>query len=117
MGNEPRDRWIGVGRWGLGLSVVAFSIWLLARDLDWSAGRALGAVDYRWVAAWIAAIVGTFFTRTCHWQALLWHTRVPARPAMTALLVGQMVNLALPMRSDDVARAAWIAPGTTDWLS
>jgi len=31
-------------------------------------------------------------------------------PTMTALLVGQVVNLVFPMRSGDVARAAWIAP-------
>ncbi|MGQ9711028.1 MAG: lysylphosphatidylglycerol synthase transmembrane domain-containing protein, partial [Anaerolineae bacterium] len=58
----------------------------------------------------VLAIVGTFFTRTRRWQALLWHTRVPLRPAMTALLVGQAVNLALPMRSGDVVRALWVAP-------
>ncbi|MFN3761911.1 MAG: lysylphosphatidylglycerol synthase transmembrane domain-containing protein [Anaerolineae bacterium] len=99
------------GRWMVGFGVAALSLWLLARDLDWSSvWQAFGAADYRWVAAGAAAIVGTFFTRTRRWQALLWHTRVPARPAMAALLVGQVVNLALPMRSGDVARAAWIAP-------
>lgn len=109
--DEPRTCWAEVGRWALGLGVAALSIWLLARDLDWSGVlQAFGAADYRWVAAGIAAIVGTFFTRTRRWQALLWHTRVPTRPAMTALLVGQVVNLALPMRSGDVVRAAWIAP-------
>jgi uncharacterized membrane protein YbhN (UPF0104 family) len=111
MRNETRTRWIEVARWVVGLSVAALSVWLLARDLDWSGVReALAAADYRWIVAGVLAIVGTFLTRTRRWQALLWHTRVPTRPAMTALLVGQVVNLALPMRSGDVARAAWIAP-------
>lgn len=109
--SEPRPQRKEIGRWALGFGVAALSLWLLVRDLDWSGvWRAFGAADYRWVAVGIAAIIGTFFTRTRRWQALLWHTRVPARPAMTALLVGQVVNLALPMRSGDVARAAWIAP-------
>lgn len=109
--SETRTRWIKTVRWVVGLGVAALSIWLLARDLDWSSvWRSFGAADYRWVAVGVAAILGTFFTRTRRWQALLWHTRVPTRPAMTALLVGQVVNLALPMRSGDVARAAWVAP-------
>lgn len=109
--SESRAFWVGIGRWGVGAAVAALSIWLLARDLDWlGVWRAFAAADYRWVAMGVAAILGTFFTRTRRWQALLWHTRVPTCPAMTALLVGQVVNLALPMRSGDVARAAWIAP-------
>lgn len=111
MYTKARTRWAYVARWIAGLGVAGLSCWLLVRDLDWSGvWQAFGSADYRWVAAGIAAIVGTFFTRTRRWQALIWHTRVPARPALTALLVGQVVNLALPMRSGDVARAAWIAP-------
>jgi uncharacterized membrane protein YbhN (UPF0104 family) len=100
-----------VGRWVVGAGIALLALWLLAREISWSAVlEALRSADYRWVALGGLAIIGTFFTRTRRWQALLWHTRVPARPAMTALLVGQVVNLALPMRSGDVARAAWIAP-------
>ncbi|MCS7287074.1 MAG: lysylphosphatidylglycerol synthase transmembrane domain-containing protein [Anaerolineae bacterium] len=108
---ENQLHWRWLGRWILGLAVAALSCWLLVRDLDWSGVlRAFMMADYRWVAAGVAGIIGTFFTRTRRWQALLWHTRVPTRPAMTALLVGQVINLALPMRSGDVVRAAWIAP-------
>lgn len=106
---ERRPSWIIWARWGLGIGIAALSIYLLARKVEWGATlAALRSADYRWVALAVLAIVGTFFTRTRRWQALLWHTRLPARPAMTALLVGQVVNLALPMRSGDVARALWV---------
>ncbi len=97
-------------RWGMGIGVAALSLGLLAREVAWpDVARALAAADYRWAPLGVAAIVGTFFSRTRRWQALLWPARVPTRPAMTALLVGQAVNLILPMRSGDVVRAVWIA--------
>ncbi len=98
-------------RWVVGIGIAILSIGLLAREVAWpDVARALAAADYRWALLGMVAIAGTFFTRTRRWQALLWHTRVPTRPAMTALLVGQVVNLILPMRSGDVVRAVWIAP-------
>ncbi|MBC7226455.1 MAG: flippase-like domain-containing protein [Thermoflexales bacterium] len=104
-------QWARAGRWVVGIGISLLALWLLAREISWPAVlEALRSADYRWVAAGVVAIIATFLTRTRRWQALLWHTRVPTRPAMTALLVGQVVNLALPMRSGDVARAAWVAP-------
>ncbi len=102
---SARARWARAGRWVVGAGIALLAFWLLAREISWPAVLgALRSADYRWVAAGVLAIVGTFFARTRRWQVLLWHTRVPTRPAMTALLVGQVVNLALPMRSGDVAR-------------
>lgn len=98
-------------RWLAGLAVAGLSIWLLIRDLDWpGVERALATADYRWVAAGVVAIVATFFTRALRWRALLWQSRLPMRPAVSAILVGQVVNLTLPMRSGDVVRALWIVP-------
>jgi uncharacterized membrane protein YbhN (UPF0104 family) len=95
----------------IGLGVAGLSCWLLTRDLDWQAVvSALGSADYRWVIAGALAIVGTFFARARRWQALLWQSKVRLLPAMTAILVGQVVNMALPMRSGDVMRAVWIGP-------
>ena len=106
-----RTHWARAVRWAIGLGAAGLSCWLLVRDLDWPAVRsALTSADYRWVIAGTAAIVATFFTRTRRWQALLWQSKVRFRPALTALLVGQVVNLALPMRSGDVLRAVWIGP-------
>lgn len=111
MTTESRVRWVQVGRWVVGLGVAGLSCWLLVRDLDWQAvAAALGSADYRWVTAGVLAIIATFFTRAQRWRALLWQAEVCLRPAMTALLVGQVVNLALPMRSGDVVRAVWIGP-------
>jgi uncharacterized protein (TIRG00374 family) len=106
---ESRSRSMQVVRWLVGLGVAGLSCWLLARNVDWQGlQEALVSADYRWVAVGILAIVATFFTRTRRWQALLWQSGVKLRPAMTALLMGQVVNTALPMRSGDVVRAAWI---------
>jgi len=101
-----------VWSWILGCGVAALSIWLLTRELDWSqVGGALREAQYIWIAAGALIIVGTFFARAWRWQALLWQARLPLLPTMTALLVGQVVNLAVPvMRSGDVARSVWIAP-------
>jgi len=99
-------------RWVLGLGIMLLSLWLLGRELDWAqVWAALQTVQYTWVLVGVLAIVGTFFARVWRWQALLWRADLPLWPTMTALLVGQVVNLALPvMRSGDVARAVWISP-------
>jgi uncharacterized protein (TIRG00374 family) len=96
-------------RWLVGFGVASLSCWLLARNVDWpSLWEALASADYRWVVAGVLAIVATFFTRARRWQALLWQSAIRLRPTMTALLMGQVANMALPMRSGDVIRAAWI---------
>jgi len=111
MTNNARGQWARAARWVIGLGVAGLSCWLLARDVDWqSVVSALYAADYRWVIVGILAIVATFFSRAWRWQALLWQSKVRLQPAMTAILVGQVVNLALPMRSGDVMRAVWISP-------
>ena len=111
MATDGRVRWTQAARWVIGLGVAGLSCWLLARELDWQAmASALGSADYRWVIAGGLAIVATFFARARRWQALLWQSDVRLRPALTALLVGQVVNQALPMRSGDVMRAVWIGP-------
>jgi len=111
MTNDARGQWARAARWVIGLSVAGLSCWLLARDVDWqSVVSALCTADYRWVIVGILAIVATFFTRAWRWQALLWQSNVRLQPTMTAILVGQVANLALPMRSGDVMRAVWIGP-------
>lgn len=111
MRADRRRKWARIGRWAVGLGVAGLACWLLARELDWrGVGLALGRADYGWVAAGALAIVATCLTRSWRWQALLWQSRTRLRPTLTALLVGQVVNMALPMRSGDVARAAWISP-------
>jgi hypothetical protein len=108
---RPKVWWARMARWAIGLSVTGICCWLLARDVDWQGvTEAFASVNYCWVIAGTMAIAATFFTRTWRWQALLWQSTPRLRPTLTALLVGQVVNAALPMRSGDVMRAAWIGP-------
>ncbi|MGC9396100.1 MAG: lysylphosphatidylglycerol synthase transmembrane domain-containing protein [Anaerolineae bacterium] len=98
-------------RWTLSLGVMVLSVWLLTRELDWA--QLLGALrtaDYTWVIAGALAIVGTFFARVWRWQALLWRADLRFWPAMTALLVGQVGNMVLPIRGGDLVRAMWLRP-------
>ena len=109
-GPTPLQRVEGL-RWIAGLVVAVLSVWLLFQDLDWlGVWNALIMADYRWVVAGVVAIVATFFTRALRWRVLLWQSPLSLRPAVSAILVGQVVNLALPMRSGDVVRALWVAP-------
>jgi uncharacterized protein (TIRG00374 family) len=103
--------WRRAGRWTVSLVIAGICCWLMVHDLDWDALLDnLNAADYHWVLLGVSAIVATFFARTWRWQALLWQQSPPILPTMTALIVGQVVNMALPMRSGDVVRAMWIAP-------
>lgn len=109
MTPELKPKWLRVVRWVIGLGVTGLSCWLLIRGLDWGGmAAALSDADYRWVGVGVLAIAVTFVTRSRRWQTLLWQSRVPFRPAVTAVLVGQVVNTALPMRSGDVVRATWV---------
>lgn len=98
-------------RWIVSLGVMVLSVWLLIRELDWAQVLgALRAADYAWVIVGVLAIVGTFFSRVWRWQALLWRAELRFWPALTALLVGQVANLVLPMRGGDLVRAMWVRP-------
>jgi uncharacterized protein (TIRG00374 family) len=100
--------WKRLGRWIVGLSLAALSFWLLARDLDWRAvGEALQQADYRWVGLGILGIVATFFARTWRWSALLGIPQASFHATLTALLLGQTLNMLLPARAGDVGRAMW----------
>jgi len=96
-------------RWLAGLAVAALSLWLLARNVDGAAVWAvLARADLRWAAVGVLAILGTALTRALRWQALLEPPAPRLRPVLTALLVGQALNMALPLRSGEVVRAAWL---------
>jgi uncharacterized protein (TIRG00374 family) len=98
-------------RWILSISVMLVSVWLLIRELDWTQVlAALQTANYTWVVVGVLAIIVTFFVRVWRWQALLWRAGLRFWPAMTALLVGQVGNLVLPMRGGDLVRAMWVRP-------
>jgi len=98
-------------RWVLSLGVMILAVGLLIRELDWAQVLgALRAAHYAWVIVGVLAIVGTFLARVWRWQALLWHSHLDFWPVLTALLVGQVANLVLPMRGGDLVRAMWVRP-------
>ncbi len=109
QGDRIREMRKRAVRWVVGLGVTILSCWLLVQDLDWrGVARALTTADYRWAAVAVLFVIASFFTRTYRWRALLGRPGLPSRPLMTALLVGQVFNMALPVRSGDVVRAAWL---------
>jgi uncharacterized protein (TIRG00374 family) len=98
---------------GLALSLLA--AWLAVRDVRWgSVIEAIAGTNGWWLLAALLSVVLTTLLKALRWQALL----VP-RPRnasvwdlFAALVVGQMLNMALPMRAGDVGRAAFIGrPG------
>lgn len=104
-----RPQWVSILRWLLGLLAATLSCWLLARDLDWQKLiQALRGADYRWVAAAVLVTLASYATRAWRWQVLLWQTPVRFGAALRALLIGQLLNGVLPLRSGDVARALWV---------
>lgn len=106
-------------RWSIGLAVAGLAMWAILRGLDWQAvKRALSEADYRWVALGICAILGTVVARVWRWQTLLYRDAVTFPVVLMGILVGQVVNTAVPMmRSGDVARTLWISRRKTLGIS
>jgi uncharacterized protein (TIRG00374 family) len=85
-----------------------FIIWVLFYELDWRAvTAALNQANYFWVTAGIIVTIVAIFTRTWRWKVLLYRFDTHTFGLMTALLIGQAVNLVLPLRSGDVMRVIW----------
>ncbi|MCD6285613.1 MAG: flippase-like domain-containing protein [Anaerolineae bacterium] len=111
LGTGGRGSGAQILRWVIGLTVLGLSVWLLVRGLNWQATVAtLLSAEYGWVILGVVAILGTFVTRGLRWQALLYQDKVGLMSAVTAILIGQVVNTGLPVaRSGDVARAVWVS--------
>ncbi|MBN1890714.1 MAG: flippase-like domain-containing protein [Thermoflexales bacterium] len=95
----------------LGLALSLLAAWLAVRDVHWgSVIEAIARANGWWLLAALLSVVLTTLLKALRWQALL----VP-RPRevsiwdlFAALVVGQMLNMALPMRAGDVGRAAFV---------
>lgn len=103
------QRWLNVARWVLGLALAALAITLLARGLDWrTLVAALKDADYGWISLGVLAIALTVVTRALRWCVLLSVEGVGFWSAFSAILVGQVVNVGVPVaRSGDFARVVW----------
>ncbi len=97
-------------RWLIGLGITVVTVWGLATQLAWEETlQAVAEADYGWVAIAVLAIVVTFFSRAWRWQALLNHSNLSLLGRITAILMGQIANQALPLiRSGELVRAYWI---------
>ncbi len=98
-------RWRELVSW---LVAAALLVWLLAQ-VDLQAVEASLRVIYPgWLAAALLSVVATVVLRVARWRALLMNTpgAYPAwTPLWRAILWGQALNLLLPFRAGDLARA------------
>jgi len=92
--------WLGVS---LSLACLA---WLICTT-DWaSVWIALAQTDYRLVVAAVLLNLASVLLRTARWRLMFRHQRAPSFRRLTAaLLVGQAVNVLMPARLGDLARA------------
>jgi uncharacterized protein (TIRG00374 family) len=106
----------GVGRdllrLGFGLTVGALALWLALRDAAIGGLRsALGRADLFWVLLALGTVLFTLGVAIVRWR-VLFH---PESAALSwsnlaeAFLVGQILNIMLPIRLGEMARAYWIS--------
>lgn len=88
-----------------GTLLGALAVWLALRGTDYTAlWRSVGGAHPAWILAAIASVALTVGAGVVRWRVLL--EPVPAwRPLADALIIGQMLNVVLPIRLGEVARA------------
>lgn len=90
-----------------GLLLTSLVVWFARRDLDWRIVLAsLGKADLRYVALAVAAVLLNIALKAWRWQ-WLFHPesgQLHCRDLLSALMIGQLGNLLLPMRLGDAAR-------------
>jgi uncharacterized protein (TIRG00374 family) len=93
-----------------GLAVSLLFSYLAVRDVDFEVfADALSESSYWWIAPSLAALGASVAIRVVRWRYLFRpETRPPARPALRALLVGELFNTMVPMRAGELARVVVI---------
>lgn len=95
-----------------GAIVGAAALWLASRGTDLAVlGNAIAAADGRWTTVALASVVVTVASGVARWR-LLFYPEASARSWLVlagAYVVGQMLNILLPLRLGEVARAAWVS--------
>ncbi len=113
---EPRRR-AGLSRFqawlGILLSLVCL-VWLVWKT-DWAGvWAALTQVDYRLVVLALLLNLGSVLLRAARWRLMFRAPRIPPfGKLVAALLVGQAVNVLVPARLGDLARATLVGTGET----
>jgi hypothetical protein len=93
------------------LLVSIGAAWLAVRDVRWGdVAQFIARANAGWLLAALSSVIISALLKALRWRALF----VPRPPGVsvwdlfTAIVVGQMLNMALPMRAGDVGRAALI---------
>jgi uncharacterized protein (TIRG00374 family) len=93
----------------VGLVASLSCVFLSVRKLDWQRLSVLWhQIDYRWVALAAAMIIAHTLVRAARWRALFTPPVPPFSVALTAMLIGQTMNVFLPARSGDIPRMYWL---------
>jgi uncharacterized protein (TIRG00374 family) len=89
-----------------GLAASLFFMYLAVRDVDFDVFTdALRESSYWWILPSLAALAGSVAIRVVRWRYLFpAGTRPSTRPALRALLLGELFNAVLPMRAGELAR-------------
>jgi hypothetical protein len=91
-------------RLAAGLLLGGVALWLALRGADAAAlSRSLAAAAPAWVAAALLSVAMTIAAGVARWRLLLVDARW--RPLTDGLIVGQMLNIVLPIRLGELARA------------
>lgn len=99
-------------RIGFGLLLGGFAFWLAIRDVRVVELRAvLARAHLLWVLAALASVVLTVAVGVARWRVLFpADEERPSWPNLAAaLLIGQMLNIMLPLRLGEMARAYWLS--------
>lgn len=103
---NPRQR--ASARLLLGVIVGVFTLWLTFRGIDpRQLGAVLAGLNYWFVLGGVLSVVATVAVTTARWRMLL----APANPVVgwrsvfESVVVGQMLNIMLPIRAGDFVRA------------
>jgi uncharacterized protein (TIRG00374 family) len=105
---------VGV-RWtylGVGLALGVLLLVLAVTGVDASAlRRSLTGANPWWVALGLLAVAGTVAAKVLRWRLLFYpsHEGLRLSTLVSALLIGQTVNLLLPARLGELARAYLVA--------
>lgn len=112
MVNEPikPDRWTLSPRTVivicLGLFISAAGVGLIVRVVDLAqVGQAINTLTWSWLGLALLIVVGSYGARGQRWNILLRPQSFRWPAVLRALLSGQLLNLLLPIRVGDVARA------------
>jgi uncharacterized protein (TIRG00374 family) len=93
---------------GVGLALGISLLVLAVRSVDPLAlRRHLSSADLFWVGVGLLMVVGTMVAKALRWRLLFYpaHEDLRLRNLISALLIGQTINLLLPARLGELARA------------